>query len=431
MTLVMALIACGLCALPVAAASPDPKDLAIPPQDLSKARELIRRLGSEIYREREEAQADLAKMGRLARPALLEAVSADPDPEVRFRCSRLLPKAGADDLKARLDTFLADAEGKFDHNLPGLKQFRTVAGTDKLARELFVEMIKSPYNVELLQMLDKSPVDGGRAISDRRMHMWNLIQQRNLNGRIQAPQQLPLGDIACLIFAETVVPSKDVPKNNMWNWITGVQFVQQGSSITAINTATTPHSEVYKRILGKWLDSRDDVADLSQIAYPLNNFKGFKETLPLILRIINTEGVQGYAKSQAIMHLVNIRGKETYPLLRSMLSNDLLVNTVWFGQNANGQPQMYQCLLRDVALAYLIHQTGQQMTDYGFKFAQGQGQNALMQGYANYAFSSDESRNAAMMKFAFWRMKHADKDPIATPQAPPAPENPVPPPKSK
>ena len=50
-----------------AAASPDPKDLAIPPQELSQARELVQQLGSEVYREREEAQAELAKMGRLAR----------------------------------------------------------------------------------------------------------------------------------------------------------------------------------------------------------------------------------------------------------------------------------------------------------------------------------------------------------------------------
>ena len=99
--------------------SPDPKDLAIPPQELSKARELIKRLGSEIYREREEAHAELAKMGRLARPALVEAAASDADPEVRYRCSRLLPKAGADDLKARLDTFLADTESKYEHDLAG------------------------------------------------------------------------------------------------------------------------------------------------------------------------------------------------------------------------------------------------------------------------------------------------------------------------
>ena len=71
------LVVGGLSAASALGASPDPKDLAIPPQDISKARELIRKLGSEAYREREDAHAELAKMGRLARPALLEAATSD------------------------------------------------------------------------------------------------------------------------------------------------------------------------------------------------------------------------------------------------------------------------------------------------------------------------------------------------------------------
>jgi NAD+ synthase (glutamine-hydrolysing) len=106
-------------------------------------------------------------MGRLARPALVEGAASDSDPEIRYRCSRLLPKAGADELKARLDTFLADANGKYDHDLPGLKQFRKHVGSDGKARALFVEMVKSPYNVEVLQAIDKGPTEAGRAISDR------------------------------------------------------------------------------------------------------------------------------------------------------------------------------------------------------------------------------------------------------------------------
>src|SRR5580765_3323000 len=135
-----ALLSCGLTAGFAFGVSPDPKVLAIPPQELSKARELIKRLGSEVYRDREEAHAELSKMGRLARPALVEAAASDADPEVRYRCSRLLPKAGADELKARLDTFLADTDSKYDHDLPGLKQFRKSVGTNKEARDLFVEV---------------------------------------------------------------------------------------------------------------------------------------------------------------------------------------------------------------------------------------------------------------------------------------------------
>jgi hypothetical protein len=354
-------------------------------------------------------------MGRMARPPLLEAASTDPDPEVRFRCSRLLPKAGADDLKARLDTFLADTESKYDHNLPGLKQFRKIVGSDKGARDLFVDIIKSPYNIELLQMLDKGSVEAGRAIADRRMGMWSLIQNRNIGGRIQPAQPLPIQDIACLIFAETVVPAKEIPRNNMWNYVTGATFIQQAPSITAINNGGSLHSEAYKRILSQWMESRDDVTDLNQLAYPVGQIlRGFKESMPLLRRIVTTEGVAGYAKGQALMYLVQQRGKEEHDFLQTLLTNDTLVTTVWFGANAPNQvPMQHQCLLRDVALAMLIAQTGQKMTDYGYLFPQGVIQNGQNIGYGNYAFPTDEARNAAMVKYAFWRMKQAGKDPTA------------------
>src|SRR5947209_2864347 len=116
-----------LAAVPAGAASPDPKDLADPPQELSKARELVRQLGSEVFKEREAAQTELARMGRLARPALLDA-AADANPEVRARTTRLLPRAEAADLQARIDTFLADADGKFDHDLPGWAIVRKEVG---------------------------------------------------------------------------------------------------------------------------------------------------------------------------------------------------------------------------------------------------------------------------------------------------------------
>src|SRR5205823_8243628 len=107
------LLACGWVVGAAGAASPDPKDLAIPAHELSRAKDLVRKLSSEVYREREQAHEELVKMGRLAKPVLAEAAGTDPDPEVRFRCARLLPKAAADDLKARIDAFLADTEGKY------------------------------------------------------------------------------------------------------------------------------------------------------------------------------------------------------------------------------------------------------------------------------------------------------------------------------
>lgn len=448
----VALVAGGLCATACFGASPNPQDLAIPPEALSKARELVRKLGSESYREREEAHAELVRMGRLARPALLDAVANDPDPEVRFRASRLLPKAGADDLKARLDTFLADTEGKYKHQLPGWEKFVattretwslfgypvwTDRSLDKAARELFVEVVKSPYNVELLQALDQTPAEAGRAISDRRVLLYSThINQRNVGGRFVPPTPAPLADIACLLLAETVVPSKDVPRVGQWSYVTGATFLTQQSSTNALTgNNAVPHADPYRQIVIRWMETRDDIQDLSQLSYIAGQqLRSFPQSLTLLRRIITTEGVPGYSKAQAMMYLVRGREKEEFDFLVRLLKDETMVTTVWFGNVNPAQPQQQQlqCLVKDVALAMLVTHTGQSMPDYGFKFPPGNPiPNVGNIGYGNYAFENDDARRAAMVKFGFWRLKQGLKDanakePEGKKDAPPPPPVPRP-----
>jgi len=430
---VVALLVGGLCTATAFGVTPDPKDLIIPPQEVSKARELIRKLGSELYREREEAHAELVKMGRLARPALLEAAATDLDPEVRFRTSRLLPKAGADELTARLDTFLADKDGKYDHDLPGLKQFRKVVGHDEKSRALFVEIVKSPYNVEVLQAIDRGVTEAGRAISDRRTLLFTHLQHRNVGGRIVPPQPISLPDVACLLFAEAITPSKEIPRAGMWNHVTGATFLQQGVSSSAISNPGAVHADPYRRIVGQWLETRDDVQDLNQLAHLIgqHHFRSFPQSLPLLRKIVTTEGVYGYAKGSALMFLMQQRPKEEAGFLRTLLTNDTLVSTVWFGNNINNgnlQQQQHQCLLRDVSLALLLSQSGQKLKDYGFSFPNGQGEPQLQNiGYGNnYAFTTDEARAGGMVKFGFWQLKQSFKEPVTEPTKQPAPQPPVP-----
>jgi hypothetical protein len=407
------LLACGLAAAPAAPAadvSPDPKDLAIPPQEVSRARELIKKLGSEVYRDREEAHAELARMGRLARPALVEGAANDPDPEVRYRCSRLLPKAGADDLRARLETFLADADSKYEHDLPGLRQFRKHVGSDEKARALFVDVVKSPYNLELLQAVDKNPTEAGRAIADRRAQLWSQINNRVMpGGRPAQPRQIELPEIALLLFAESITPSKEIPRAGMFAYVTGVNFLQQGSAMQVINGNNNPaHADVFKKIVSRWLETREEVNDLNQLSYFAGqSLRSFPETIPLLRRIVTTEGTYGYAKGQALMHLTQIKGKEEIAFLKPLLGNDTLVQNVWFGQNGN-QPVQHQCLLKDVALAYIVTLHGHNMTDFGFKFPPGVVPQPNQIGYGNFAFENEEARKIAMVRWGFLRLKHGE-----------------------
>lgn len=461
------LLACGVLAVsPAFGASADPKDLAVPPQELSKARELVRRLGSEVYREREEAQAELVKMGRLARGPLAEAAAGDADPEVRQRAARLLPKANAADLQARLDTFLADAGGKYDHDLPGLKAFRTVGGDTDKARALYADILKSPYNMEMLAAVDRGHADGGRAISDRRTVMWNELQNRNggqfNGGKPFVPKQASLTDVAALLFAETVVPSEHIPKNANFGWVNGAQFVQQNASVQALNGSAVPHADVYKTLVAQWLNTRIDPTELSNLSYQLGGgvLRNFKESQLLLRRVILTDGVQGYAKGQALNSLLmNNRAKEELPLLQAIMknklrvgqypgvlpnkkdpdevismNNDQMITQVWFNL-PNGQNEIHTCLMKDVALAYLITLNGGKIQDYGFEAQQGAVINQNNLGYGQYAFKSEVARNTGFMKFA-WKQFKDGIDPKPKdepkPEAKPEPKDgpqPAPPPK--
>src|SRR5689334_18887128 len=107
---------------PAAAApdvSPDPQSPSVPEDVLSKGGQLVQPLGSEQVAEREEAEQALAKLGRAARTALRDGANTRPNAEVRNRCQALLPKATSLEMKARIEVCLADAERKFDHDLPG------------------------------------------------------------------------------------------------------------------------------------------------------------------------------------------------------------------------------------------------------------------------------------------------------------------------
>ncbi len=391
-------------------ASPDPKDLAVPPEQLSKAREAVRRLGSEGYREREDAQAELAKMGRVAKQVLNEAVLGDADPEIRLRAGRLLPKANAADLAARIETFMADSEAKFEHDLPGLKIVRKqLSAVEKeKVRALYVEILKSPYNMEMFAAMDKGIVEGGRAVGDRRNTLFAESQGQRFNGRVPSPPRQPtIVDIAALMFAEGQIPSENIPKSAQWQWMNSSYFLQQNPAMQTLTGTGQTHSEAFKAIVRQWLVTRTDAMELSNLYYQLTQpaLKQFPEHLVVLRRVVTTDGVQGHAKGQALYLLVQSRGKEEIPFLKTLMNNDSMLQQVWFGK-PNGQAEMHNCLMKDAALASLISLSGGNIRDYYFDTPNNVGFNpGGPVGIGQYAFVTDDKRAAGFMKWGWKQLK--------------------------
>jgi hypothetical protein len=412
--------------IPTFASSPDPKSLAIPNQELTRARELVHQLGSEEYDEREKAEAELVKMGRLARPALVEAANTDPSQEVRSRCTSLLPRASALDIKARLDVFLADTDGKYDHDLPGWAQFQsTVRGEwtlfgytigadrslDQAARSVFVDLVSSHVNRPLVMAVDGSKSDLSSIVTARRQELYlQKFPRRVAGGRImQAPRggvDPSVEDIATLLFLESSVSAKMVGRNtSITNLITSSGFVH------AVNT-TGDRAKVYRAIAAAWFDSRNDPFEMYQIMTLASTMGLSEHGCRIGIRLLTAPGVVGAYRGLAASNLAHIGNKEHIPLLEKALADSTVGFTIrkaMFVKNVN-KLETYDVQVRDMALAAAIILAGENIKDYGFVDAYASNAGPLGNAYSyNRHYIPDGERSKMHEKWKAWWAAHEKK----------------------
>src|SRR5262245_16353683 len=120
----------------------------------AQARELVARLASTNFREREEAAHDLVRLGPDARQALADGINHS-DPEVAERCRRLLPAAMEFHLRALLEKHLADPKLPLSDELPGARRWKKIADDDIESRKLYLEL--AGHHRVLLSRLEREP----------------------------------------------------------------------------------------------------------------------------------------------------------------------------------------------------------------------------------------------------------------------------------
>lgn len=394
-------------AAPPSKPDPNPKSLEVPADKLTEARELVQKLGSEVFAEREAAERELAEMGRLARPALLDGINDDPDPEIRARCRVLLPKANAEEMAARLDAFMADTSGKYEHDLPGWHKLRaTVRGewtllghtfaarpdTDKAARELFIEFIKAPGGRQLLNALGGQPGDLGQLVAVRKTELYRARFPQNGGTPVRVPAA---AEVAVVVFAESQVHSRNVPR------ATALTSVISTSGLTTAVQGTDDRALALRAVMTGWLDSRTDPVDMYTALNLSNTMRLDAPAARLAGRMMSTPGLQTYYKTQALNTLVRLKPLEQLSALEAAFTDTGALTTTI--KIVGGMQVREAVEVRDGALVAAILMTGQNPGDYGFE--------AYANGVAGLNFSptwakiSDDGRKAAMEKWKAWREK--------------------------
>jgi hypothetical protein len=383
--------------------------------DASKAAELVRDLGDSRFKVRENAARELKKLGRGAKPALLAGMKS-ADPEIWNRCVQLLPEVMALDLKARVDAYLADTEGKLKHDLPMMERYQKIVGNDGHARKLFAELVKN--NAGFLESCEQNPKLAGEKYNLRAQEIQQQLYGPWSGG--QPRPQLLTADIAAvfLVGADKEL-SKNITENN-FNPVSNLLW-QQPFQNALRNGDQAP---TFRKLFFAWAENRTDVNSLSQALSVIQNMN-LKEGMEFAARVMKMKDLQIWTRAQAVTVVGKMGGKEHVADLTAMFDDKTQVTNIqWNNVQISTQ-------INDIALAQAVRVTGQSYKDYGFDALQTQPN--LIDAYHYHGFSTDEKRTAAFKKWKDWKdAKKKEAEPKkADPKKPDPQTQPAPQPKTK
>ena len=365
--------------------SPDPKSLIVSDADHARVEALVEQLGSVLYQERSSATMQLRTMGRLALSSL-EVAKLSDNPEVRQRAKLILPTARRADFQARLDVFLADKAGKYDHRLPGWDEFQSITGKNEAGRLLFIELMQSPPNRALVQAVALNPKELNQRVHRRQAEIYRLMYPRQFPGVKRLPSSQPtFTDAMGLIFAEAILGEAKsrivarVPIMQGYN-------IMSRSDIRKQIEAEPDTSPAHKLVLA-WCDSRTQSAGLYQAMLLTERFK-WPETRKYAIKVLEGKVPSVYYIGKSATILGQHGSRADAKFLQPYLDNESIV------RRANKSWKEIQ--VRDIALAMMVLMIERDLDDFDIRT---RNTNSKVLNYTNFYFDSPKDRTNALAKW--------------------------------
>ena len=350
------------------------------PKEVQRAR-LVKQLGDPSFKIRECAADQLLAQGLEAKPALLNALG-HTDIEVRMRADKLIRSIDKVDLDRRLSAFLNDVDGKTEHDLPGWKQYRQVAGSDQVARELFAEMTKSESYLLKAIDADKANVTAAYA------------------GRIFALQSASLPSLSRTISPASIATLLFVgsdPKVTLDTMAGYKIYSLLNQSTVAKSISTGGQSPVMKRLLAAWLERISSNGYLARSGLQLTMRYEMKDVgLRISRELVAEEKTSVSSLPYAVLTIGKFGDKSDLKSIEPLLENKTICHT-WSNSKFK-EPIKIQ--VRDVVLAVAVHLTNQSHQDYGFDLLQRYDM-TLFHVYT-CGFVEEAQREAAFTKWNSW-----------------------------
>ncbi len=354
----------------------------------------IAELGSDEYPVRKAAADRLAAAGNVARAALVQ-VSNGPDPEIRAAARRLVTLIDDSEFNRRLAEFAADVDGRLGITLPGWKEFSDLVGGDPAARSLFVDMQREES--PLIERMFRNPAED-RPIA------WEEEVQRLMRARVyNQPGEFaaPLGSCATLLFLGTL------PDANLSD--SGARSLVQLTQIPPVSESLAPGQprSAMRRLVAAWIvhcPNRSESVVEQRLAIMIQ--QQLAEALPFALEIVGRDPkyltVSSPQQVMAILAVGKLGSDENVTALEPLLDDHTVLVSA---RNVNSLASDFASVqVRDVALAMLLHLTGQEPLTYGFLHARPHPQTVF--DYTSLYMKNDEQRAAAAERWRAWRAQH-------------------------
>ena len=386
------LLCTGFCS----ATEPDPALLRPTTEQTARAEDLARKLGSDVFHERDQATRELAEMGRLALGVVERTLAETASAEVRARCETLRPAMQQEELKARLDTFMADADGKYDHKLPAWDKFQKIVGNTAETRKLFSEMFENAPTARVLTASLGTKEEFTRAATERRADIYNRMYGRrmvNINGVGSYERHQPVpAELAGVLFTESLLGTIGERRTS---YILNSMLSQSPTHDVITDAAK---GAPFRKLIASWCDTRTDTYEEYQamtLAANLNH----KEipAAKYALKVIDEKSSTPVQQSYAITVLAKCGGKEQLPNILKQFENKTSFTT--FFANNNNVAERCEMQTRDVALAMAILLAQKKPEDFGFTPRAANLNDETKFFYNSYRLATDEKRTEAFKKW--------------------------------
>ena len=376
------------------------------PQEIENlARELVNKLGSPIFREREAASRELVKLGLGALKAIDEG-RKNPDPEIKTRCESLYPLIRTNDLKRRIEELAADTEGRIANTLPLFATYVKICGKDENARKFYLELCKNH-----LQQLDdaaNNPQKTGEAFND-------LTKEMEKNGKgLFSP--VTEGAALLLIAAdEKIGPLIDEANRKQlkggdrnYQRFIGLLWTPKYEALMI----DPDNGRYFRKLLFAWAKRLPESGAMQSFLFFIQdminkkvmNLQSDSDTLEFLMdfAVSTTAQQMPYQKGTAMALVASSskNNKVAYFEENFLMDNTTLLAAVGFDVKGSTKITV-ETRACDYALAICVKLSGQSFQDYGFDILGPHSQ--VSESWIYAGFTKDETRKAALKKYAEWR----------------------------